>query len=165
MPRSVPTIDGSPNFYRVSFKYIDAVGDLRSDSVEIPQVAYSDVNTEAYIVAQAAVTNADLYEVEVKAIYKALPQKSNATNAIRVAVDDNIVNLLKSVFNDTSRQYIPSPIAALFVTGTEQVNTTNALLNTMITAFDVMIEGAAAQFTWISSRFTERREINEAQKP
>lgn len=165
MPVSAPTVDDTPNYYRVTMRYIDAVGDTGSFAVDVPQVTYTALSVQAYVDALGVITNADIYEVQVTALYKALPLKGNATDAIRVSKDDVITNLFKSVYNDSRTMVVPAPITALFETDTETPDTTNVSMAAAVVAFDVMIEGASGQFDWVSSRFTERTEKNQAVRP
>lgn len=163
MPRSAPTIDGTPTTYLISWSMIDSNGDLRTDSFRVVAGTYSDVNTEAFIVALAAVINADIYKVNVTAEYTAIPATGNALGGVHVSVDDNIVYLAKSVFGDSVRLFVPAPLASLFIDNTETVDKTNAGLVTLTSAFLAM-GGWTGSAEYVSVRYTERREINEKQR-
>ena len=166
MPVTAPDVSvANPQYYRVSFHFIDANGDVRTDSVNVPFVSYSTTTIQAYAVALGAVTNSNLYAISATAIWQAAKSRAGATDAVRVSVDDNVVNLLKSLFGDTARNFIPAPIDAIFTPETENPATDNVALNLVITTFDEMIEGVGGQYTWVSSRFSERRDINESIKP
>lgn len=158
MARSAPTVNGTPTYRRVSFRWIDASGDLRSDSL---QTDATDAQIEAYAVDIGAISNADLYAIEVSDVYNSVADSSNAVDAVKDSVYDNIVILAKNAVNDSFRCFLPAPEGALFIAGTDQIDPTNADLAAWLTEILVL---AGAGFSIVSARYTERREINEAVK-
>ena len=160
MARTAPAVDGTPDFQKVSFAWIDASGDLRSDSLQVPAAATS-AQIEAFAEALADISNAVLYKIEVSAVYNSVPDKSSAVDAPKDSVYDNLVTLAKTALNASQRAFLPAPEGGIFVTGTDQIDPANVDLGTMFTAFLALI---GAGYTIVSARYTERREINEAVK-
>ena len=89
MARTAPAVDGTPDFQKVSFAWIDASGDLRSDSLQVPAAATS-AQIEAFAEALADISNAVLYKIEVSAVYNSVPDKSSAVEAPKDSVYDNL---------------------------------------------------------------------------
>ena len=158
MPRTAPTVNGTPQFRKVSTRWIDASGDKRADSLQVPAGA-TDAQVEAYAVALAAASNASLYAVVSEAHYNSAPDKSDAVDAPKDSVYDNMVALAKTAANLSQRGFIPAPIADLFATGTDQPNPASTELAAVFTAFLALV---GAGYSIVSVRYTERREINEA---
>lgn len=158
MPRTAPAVNGTPQFRKVSFRWIDASGDKRSDSLQVPAGA-TDAQIEAMAVALAAASNASLYAVVPEAWYNSTPDKSDAVDAPKDSVYDNMVALAKTVANASQRTFIPAPIADIFQTGTDQPNPASTELAAVLTAFLALV---GAGYSVVSLRYTERREINEA---
>lgn len=161
MPRSAPTVNGTPTYRRVSFSWIDATGDVRTDSIDVTDAAVTDVEIEALAVALAAISNADLYKVEVSMIYGAIQDKSNATNAPRASIYQNLATLAKTPTNLSKRGFVPAPVDAIFVTGTDQIDPISVPLGNYFTALLAVFGGG---WNIASARYTERREINNAVK-
>lgn len=156
--RTAPTVNGTPTFINVSLRWIDASGDKRSDAVQVPTAATS-AQIEAWAAAQQAAANASLYAVNVENVYNSTPDKSNALDEPKDSVYDNMVYLAKTATNLSKRGFLPSPISAVFATGTDQPNPTSPELAAIFTAFLAL---AGAGYSIQSVRYTERREINEA---
>lgn len=164
MPRTAPTIDnvgGSPSYVHVAFRMIDASGDLRTVSHDIAEADATDAKIEALAAGLAAVTNADLYSVEITQVWGAVPDSSNATDGAgrSVSVHDNVVAQLKNVTNQSVRGFIPAPAESIMTTGTDQIDGNAAALATYLTALTDIY--AADSYTVVGARYTERREINE----
>jgi len=160
MPYDAPSVDGTPTFKIVHLSYIDASGDVRTDSVQTP-ATMTDAQASAFAVASGDLANASLYRVAVEDVYNSIPDKSNATDEPKESVFDNFVILAKNDLNASARAFIPSPLGSLFVTGTDQVDPSSVPMGVYLTAYLAMV-GAGWQVTQI--RYTERREINEAVK-
>ena len=158
MPRTSPTVDGSGNFKMVTFKYIDAHGESRSDRYKIAQTA-TDAQIEAVVAALGAASNGNLYRVEVLEIYNANKLKSAAVDAEKASVHDNIVMLFKDTAGNSRDFFLPSPLDATLVTGTTNPDAASVELAAVLAAIDAMVEAA---FAAISVRFTERREKNSS---
>lgn len=158
MPRTAPTVNGTPQFRTISNRWIDFSGDKRSDSLQTPAAA-TNAQIEAYAAALAADSNASLYAVVVEDHYNSVPDKSNAVNEPKDSAFDNIVFLAKTAANLSQRGFIPAPIAGNFVEGTDTINPASTELAAVFTAFLALV---GAGYSIVSARYTERREINEA---
>lgn len=155
--RTAPAITGSPTFLRISLRWIDAVGDVRSDS-SLMDAAATDVQIEAVAAKMVAASNASLYEVDVSEVFKGAKAKSNALSAIRESIQNNVVYHAKDTGQVDRRSFLPSPLQAVFVTDTETPDASDVLLTDVMTAWDAVWAGT---FAGVSLRFSERREINE----
>lgn len=164
MPRSAPTIDnvgGAPNFVRVSFRFVDASGDIRSVSLQIDPADATDAKIEAEVAALAAASNADIYSVEITQVWGAVADSTNAISGAgrSESVFDNIVIQLKNSQNRSERAYIPAPIEAAMSTGTDQVDgAATELVNVVLASENLLL---ADSYNAIGARYSERREINE----
>lgn len=158
--RTAPTVDGTPTFKQVSISLIDAQGDIRSVSLYAKSAA-TVAEIEAMVAAQQAITNASIYQVSVSDVYNGARQTSNADDAVVNSVYSNIVYHVKASPSDSQRGYVPAPLDALFDAGTDTVDLDNALLGTW---FASVLAVVGSSYTGQSVRYTERREINDAQK-
>lgn len=163
MARSVPAIDGTPDFTRVSMTFTDFTGDQRSVSA-LGGPAVSAAQIEAAVDAMAEYSNAVLWRVEVTGVYEGSSSKTQASDETYPSVYDNVVVLFR---NGTTRQtqnmFVPAPVQLLFVPGTDNPNVDPTSDLSVLTAlWEAMI--GSASYNAISARFTERREINQAQK-
>jgi len=157
MARTAPAINGTGTYKILSLRWIDASGDVRTDSIQIPQAA-TNVQIEAGVAALAAISNASLYSVGVQETYNSTADKNDAVDAVKDSVFDNLVVLAKKATNESQRGFIPAPEGGLFVEGTDQIDPANADLATYLAAFLAVI---GAGYSIVSARYTERREINE----
>lgn len=158
MARTAPTVNGTPTLRRVSFRWIDATGDKRSDQVEDLPANLLDADIEAYAVALGANSNAALYSIEVVDIYNSTADKSNAVDAIERSVFDNFVILAKNALNQSRRFYVPAPEAALFVDGTDQFDPSEGEWANILAAVVALTDS----YDVVSIRYSERKEKNEA---
>lgn len=156
--RGAPTVNGTPTYKNVALRWIDASGDKRSDSIQVPATA-TPAQIEAFAAAEQAGANSSLYAVEVSDVYNSTPDKSNALDAVKDSVFDNMVYLAKTAANLSKRGFLPSPVASVFAVGTDQPDPTSQVLADIFTAFLALV---GAGYTIQSVRYTERREINEA---
>lgn len=154
--RTAPTIDGTPTYWNVQLRWVDAAGDLRSDLYRI--TIATDALIETFVAAMQSASNACLYQVEPRAVYASIPQKSNADEAVWNSKDANIVMQMGEAA--TQRKFdifVPAPEETNFVDDTEQPDPASAELAAITTAM------AALQllvYVPISYRFTERRDKN-----
>lgn len=155
--RTAPTVDGAPTFKEISLRWIDAVGDKRSDA-SIVSGAATNIQIEAVAAAMAAASNASLYAMRVVDVYEGAMSKANGDSAVRESAQDNIVYHAKDTGRVDRRSFEPAPIQTVFVTDTETPNEANGLLIAIMSAWDAVWAGT---FAGVSLRFTERREINE----
>ncbi len=155
--RTAPAITGAATFIEISLRWIDAVGDRRSDA-SIVAAAATDAQLEAIAADMQAASNASLYAVRKTEVFEGALAKSNALAAIRESAQDNIVYHAKDTGRVDRRAFVPSPIAANFVTNTETPDEAATTLIDVMAAWDAAWAGT---FAGVSLRFTERREINE----
>jgi hypothetical protein len=155
--RTAPAITGAASFIEVSLRWIDAVGDVRSDASLIDAAA-TDIQIEAVAADMQTGSNASLYAVRKTEVYEGAKAKSNALAAVRESVQSNIVYHSKDTGRDDRRAFIPAPLAALFLAGTEVPDEGDAVIVAIMLAWE---NAWAGTFAGVSLRFTERREINE----
>jgi len=165
MARTAPTVNGTPTFQRVSFHFIDATGDQRSDSYNVPAAA-TVAQIEAAGAAIAASSHASLWKIETTAVYEGNSSKTNADTGVENnSVFDNVVILFR---NPTTRAtqdgFVPAPAVELFVSADSDTPDTDPAgdLAGVASAIEAML-GAAA-WNVISARYTERREMNTREK-
>lgn len=156
MSRTAPTIDGSGNYREVTIKWVDANNGQRSDTQRISAAA-TDEQVEAIVVAAAAASNANIYQVRVTMVYNSIKSPADAVEESRVSVKDNIVLLFKDSANNARDWFLPAPLDSMFVAGTNSPDPLDTLLGNWETAIDAAIETA---FEPVSLRFTERRKKN-----
>lgn len=158
MPRTAPTVDGSGNYREVTIKWIDANNKRRSDSEKVAADA-TDAEIEAIVVAMAAASNANAYQVKVSMVYNSVANPGDAVEAPILAVSSNIVLLFKDSAGNARDWFIPSPKDSLLVAGTNNVDSSNTELIAVRDAIDAAIETA---FQPVTYRFTNRRAKNPA---
>jgi len=160
MARTAPAVNGTPTYKTLSMRWIDASGDLRSDSVQLP-TATTDAQIEAIADTFSDISNASLYAVHVASVYNSVADKDDAVDAPKDSVYDNLAVLSKTSTNVTARFFIPAPESGLFVPGTDQIDPTDADLAAALAA---ILAPLGVSYDIVSIRYTERREINEAVK-
>lgn len=159
MPRSAPTVDGSPNLKKVSMTFVDRSNDQRSVSMYVEGAATA-AQIEGLVAAAAAASNANIFRVEVSDVYNSPKVASQALAAEENSVYDNIVLLMKESDNPAGMDaFLPAPKRALFVGDSDNVDNVAALY----TAWrDAAVLVGLGTLVPISVRYTERREKNEA---
>lgn len=158
--KSVPTIDSAAvTFVRVSVRMMDAGGEKRSVSLQVPAAA-TDAQIEALVNAQQAAQNATIYEVSKQLIWSSVPVEANADSTDNFgSVYDNVVLLCKNVATQKSQDaFIPS-VSGIIVLDGDIVDTQNALYQAWR---DAVIALLAAPYQAVSARFTERRDKNDS---
>lgn len=155
--RSAPTVDGSPTRKILTLRWIDHTGDFRSDSYVIEDAA-TDIAIEAFCTAMVAASNASLYEIKVADDYNSVPDSSNALEAVWENAKSNVVVQFKHPTLESIRTFIPSPLEAMFVPGSDNVDPTNAVFLAVVTNFDAIVD---VDYTAVGVRFTHRRDINQ----
>lgn len=158
--RTAPTVDGTPSAINISMKMVDSVGDVRSVSL-YGVAAVTDAQIEALVAATQAATNASIAEVNVTQAYLGAIAKSNADEEVFNNVGDNIIYHVKASPTQSQRAYIPAPLEAVFVDGTEMPDPENALLVTWFASVLAVVGGA---YSGVTVRFNERRDLNDAVK-
>jgi hypothetical protein len=152
--RTAPTVDGSVTFKVVSLTWYDYTGEQRTDSYQFDADA-TNVEIEAFVAAMQAASNATLWRVQVRDTYNSVGDSSNAVEDVWEEASANVVLLAKDTGNNAIDFYIPAPLNAMFIEGTEQIDPTNATLAAVLAAVLPMKSG----FSFVSARFTSRRDI------
>lgn len=152
--RTAPTIDGTPTFKSVSLKWIDTVGDIRTDTYRFTTGTATEV--EAFVSAMQSLSNASLWGVDVADKYRGAMSKANAADVPFVSKDDNVVVLMKEATGRTFDMFVPAPVeSVVMVAGTEQVDTT-----TLATLVSTMAALQTLVYSPVSARYSERRDKN-----
>lgn len=153
MPRSAPTVDGSPNYRLLSLRLIDISGDKRAEGFEInPSAAVADV--EAFVAGYATRTNSKIYAVYDMMGYTAAATKTGALDAPKSSsVADGINFLYVSATNASEDVRLVAPIASLFV------DTTDGVLPSAAAAFNALVEPLlTGTKIGVTAQYTERKE-------
>lgn len=156
MPRTAPAVDGSGNYRQVTIKWIDANNGKRSDTFEVSAAA-TDAQIEAVIVAMAAASNANIYQVKVTMVYNSVMNVGDALDAPRESVKDNIVFLFKDSANNAVDWFLPAPLDSLFFAGTNTPDASEPVLQAVRDAIDAAL---AVAYQPVTYRFSERRKKN-----
>jgi len=155
--RTATTVDGTPDFKRVSIHYVDVSGDLRSVSSVIA-AGDTDTEIEALVDALQDATQASIYEVSVAYVYTSTPDAQNAVAGSRDSVYDNVVTLYKNAAAQISRDlFIPAPAPEIMNGDLDEIDATSTELLAVYTALAAVSSG----YQIVSARYTERREINK----
>jgi len=157
--RTAPTVDGTNTHVKVQLRWIDWTGDKRSDTYIFTVALATDANVEALAAAMQAASNSSLYEINVSAAYSSVEDSGNALEDVWENVSDNLVLQAKQPLGGQSaRNFTPSPINAMFLENTDDIDPTNAVLIALIAAWDTLL---AADYEIVGARFTSRRQINQ----
>lgn len=157
MPRTAPDVNGTPVTRLISFRFIDAQGDTRAVSVRATPADATNAEIEALADALAAKTNAALYSVVVSEEYASVPDADDATDAVVNSARSNIVITAKNALGDLRQTFLPAPIEAMFISGTD----TPIVDSNYTDLFTAFLGVLPAGFEIVSVRYTERREVNE----
>lgn len=160
MPRTAPTVGGTPTYVVVSFLWIDANGNLGSTPYTTTLARATDAVVEAMAVAVGAASNANVYDVTIELHYSAAaPSAAAATEAPRESVNDVILTLIRDpASRKTQEVQIPAPLDSLFTAGTNDVDPTQTLYQAVNTAANNLV---AAAYGFISVRFSEHKKTNK----
>lgn len=159
MPNTVPAVTGAATHAKVSFRYIDANGQLGSDSYVTTVALATAANVNAAAVALGAASNANVYEATIESVWRTTPTSATAVDESRESVKDNIVTLFKdNVSNKSTDVYIPAPLDTLLIPDTNQVEVEDALYLAVELAFDALLPTA---YSPISVRFSEHKGVNK----
>lgn len=158
--RTAPTVDGTPPYQHVAFKFLDVSGDIRTISGDFdPEMTAAEIETLAATLQVA--TQASLVRIDVSQVYAGAEIVGNATNLQRDSVFDQIILRAKNPSLNIGYSWeLPAPIPAAFVGDTDTVLTTSVPLLNIINA----LGAGKAGYGFVSMRYTERKEINKAQK-
>jgi hypothetical protein len=152
--RTAPTISGTPTYKIVSLTWYDYTGEQRTDSYQMDADSTA-AEIEAFAVAMQALSNATLWRVGVADTYNSVGDSSNALEQVWEDAETNLVFLAKTSLNVANNLFVPAPINAAFVEGTEEIDPTNAEIAALLAAWLPMRAG----FSVVSGRFTQRRSI------
>lgn len=162
MPRTAPTVDGTPDYVEVSFRFIDANAQPGSFNLKTTSTLATNAAIEAVGDALGAMTNANLYAVVVGSVYADGGSPAGATEAPRESVKDIINVLFKGSALDAAQDIeVPAPLDSLFVEGTNEVIPDSTEMLALRTAINDILP---AQYIPVSIRFTERRKSNSRTK-
>lgn len=158
--RSAPTVDlGTPNRITLSVRLMDAGGEKRAVSLDIPSSA-TDTQIDAYVNAMQAVSNATIYEVSKQEKYTSVPLEANTeTDSPFVSVFDNLVLGLKDVANNKLQDAFVPAVEGIIVLDGDVIDTEHGLYTAFRDAADALL---GANYTPVSARFTERRDKNDS---
>jgi len=157
MPRTAPTIDGTPLYKMVSLSLIDVSGDLRAISnMFLPTVTAAQI--EAWVAGYALETNANIYAVRVTDEYAAVALASDAIQAPQNSVTHNIVVLLKNNVKESEEMFLVAPNRTNFVGDTD--NPDPASINSAL-LFEPLVFGGKVIASY---RYTDRTQKNAAVK-
>jgi hypothetical protein len=136
---------------------MDWTADKRSNKYQFDPAA-SIAEIEAFAAAAQAASNASLYEVVVGDAYVSVPDSNNALEEVWENVQDNLVIQAKTALGASIRGYIVSPINAMFLTNTDDIDPASAVLIAYLAAFVALLP---AGYEVVGARFTSRRDINQ----
>jgi hypothetical protein len=159
MPRTAPTVNGTPTYVVVSLRMIDANGQLDSIPYRTTLARATNAAVEAVVAKQAAASNGNVYDCVIELHYAASTvSPASAVEAPRESIKDAIVTLEKDVASGASQEsLILAPLDALFLDGSNDVDTTATAYTEYNTAVDALLPTTYAP---ISVRFSERKGTN-----
>ena len=152
--RTAPLVTAVISYKVISLTWYDYTGDQRTDSYQVDSAA-TGILIEAFVAALVATSNATLWKIIVQDVWNSVGDSSNALEEVWENAKDNVVLLAKDAVNNSIDVYIPSPINAMFLETTENIDPTNAALAAVLAAFLAI----KATFSWVSARFTHRKQI------
>ena len=160
--RTAPAVDGTNAFKTVQLRWIDWTGDKRSDTYVFPTTLATNTAVETFAAAMQAGSNASLYEIKVSDAYSSVEDSGNAVEQVWENVSDNLVLQAKQPLGGNSvRDYVPSPVSAMFIENTDVIDPTSAELVAILSAWTALL---AANYEVVGARFTSRRQINSQVK-
>ena len=156
--RTAPTVDGTGfSYIKTSLRWMDASGDVRTDSYQFDPTA-TPAEIEAFAATAQLISNATLYEIVVGEVYASVGDAQNADALVWENVRDNLVIQAKNATAQSIRAFLPSPASAIFIGDTENIDPTDVALGNFMTAFVALLP---AGYSIVGARFTHRRQINK----
>lgn len=152
--RTAPTVDGTVTYKVVSITMYDYTGEQRTDSYKIDAGA-TNIQIEAMVATLQALTNGTIWRVRVQDVYNSVGDPTNADEVVWEESTSNIVLLAKDAQDNSENFFVPAPNNGLFVEGTENIDPANIALGGFLTA----VLAVKAGFSFVSARFTSRRDI------
>lgn len=161
MPRTAPTYTGTPAYVVVGYRLIDANSKKGSVSYITTLARATSGNIELMAAALSAASNANLWDIVLETHTDGAQNTSIAVEAPRESVNDVIMTLTRDpVSRKTQYVEIPAPLDAMFLDGTNQVDTTNTLYQDVNAAANVLLPDA---YVFVSVRFSEHHDTNPKQ--
>ena len=158
MPRTAPTYTGTPTYVIVSYRFIDANGDLASTPYITTPARATTANIEAMAVALGAASNANLYDIVVETHTGANASSAAADEEPRESANDVINTLVREpTTRQTQEVVIPAPLDSLFVAGSNTVDPSVTEYQAVNTAANNLLPDT---YGFVSVRFSEHRKIN-----
>lgn len=159
--RTAPLVTAAATYQMLSISFVDASGDVWSESLRVP-TAVTAAEMEALVADIQERSNASIFKIETTAVREGTAAKSNATTDPRSqSVFDHVFLTFKNLATGMAQRiYIPAPLEATLVDESDTPNNTD-LADVATTGLIVLGSG----YAWRSSRYTETREINAAEKP
>lgn len=157
---TAPLFTAAATYKRVSIRWIDASGDLWAGSALVP-TATTAALLDTMLGDIREKTNASNYETELTEVRTGARSKANATTDPRSqSVYDHVFITFKNAATGASQRiYIPAPLELTLVPDTDTPDLA-ALADLSLSSLAVLGAGYAAR----SARYTEMREINEAEE-
>lgn len=157
--KSVPTVvSASPTFMRLSLSMMDAGGEKRSISLQVP-AATSDAVINDLIDTTQAITNATIYECRKTLVFSSVPVEANADTTPHVSVYDNLVLLAKNVTTQKAQDGFVPAVKGILILDGDTVDTTDL---DYIAWKDAVVAALGAGYAAVTARFTERRDKNDS---
>lgn len=153
MPRTAPTVDGTPNVRMISLRLIDISGDKKAESLEVsPTATVADI--EALVASYATRTHANIYEVRDEMVYKSPPSSATATAGAKSdSVADGINFLFTSNTGESEDFRLVAPLAS------QMVGTSDAVDKTAGAAFGALVVPLlTGTKVLVGAQYTERKE-------
>lgn len=161
MPRTAPEYTGTPSYVIVSFRFIDANGEKQSTPYITTLARATTANIEAMADALAAASNANLYDIVLETHTEGAASIATANEDPRESANDLINTLVREpVSRKTQEVSIPAPLDALFLAGSNTVDTSVTEYQAVNTAANNLLPDA---YVFVSVRFSEHRKINSKQ--
>jgi hypothetical protein len=153
MPRTAPTVDGTPNVRLLSLRMIDISGDKRAESLEISPTA-TPAQIEAIVAAYALRSHANIYAVRDEGVYNSPASAAAATAGAKSdSIADGINFLFVGATNDSADFRLVAPVASQMVGDTDAVDATaGAAFGALV---EPVLEGTKVL---VSAQYTERKE-------
>lgn len=162
MPRTAPTVNGTPQAVRVSFRYIDANGTKDAFSIITTLARATNANVEACLAKLGAASNVNFYEADIGSLYRALPSPGAAVEEPRESAKDVLEILEKDLSSAASQYvYIPGPLDSLFLEGTNDPDITQTAFTEVRDAFSALLP---ATYAAASVRFAEHKNQGQRQE-
>lgn len=161
MANNAGTVDGSPTRQTLHVQYVDVRGKPRTDSYDMTGLTIVDAELNALTAALGAATHANLWNIGyTKWFDTGVGLAADAASGADDSVMDNIVILLKNGVVGGIDFFVPAPIEAMLVDGTENPNPDGTEFDAVLTALAAVFNG----YTPYSYRYSERRKKNRARR-